>query len=181
MPARALLKAMGIPWKPTPSYRFIRRGEEEFWRMWPEAFRHGVVEVLLGDPNKGLLSHCYNKLKHGPQMIVASPAASLRTRGHPDDHVDSFCSRMPGRLPRILNRGSRLQEAAGEEVPGFRVAPFLLIDSVAMEGILRGMLLPTVAALRYGLAIVLAYDYGVSLPRMSKAEYEDLGLPRKES
>lgn len=90
--------------------------------MLPTTVRQ-LVDVL-GGRNSDLLASCYNKMKHGPQMVFADPVEVANARGHPHELVDeSFEPSI-----RLLLKGSRTQETAEEVKTSTRIAPFLYGD-----------------------------------------------------
>ena len=81
------------------------------------------------------ISASYNKLKHGPQMVVMDPIAVATTRRGfaPADVGDTDVLR--GDSVRLLFDGARTQEEPGELEEGNRVAPFLIHDAAALTDV----------------------------------------------
>ena len=120
-PDAGLPAQFGIPWKRNPSVRLVPRVLWKQWDMLPHALR-STIGALIGR-NSGLLTSCYNKLKHGPQLILADPIRIAKARGHLKGIED-----LPGPTLRLLLDGSRTQETQEEFESGHRVSPFLVED-----------------------------------------------------
>ncbi len=121
--ARDIPVLFGIRWKPHPSIKLVSKDELEFWTSLP-----GVLlkhEEILTDPNTQMATACYNKLKHGPQLIVDKPKDAARRMSRPQPELQV----MPEtELLRILTDGARTEMTREELARSQHVAPFLLDD-----------------------------------------------------
>lgn len=123
VPDPKLPALFGIPWKRHPSVYSVRPNQRKWWDMLPATLRQ-LIDVL-GGRNSDLLASCYNKMKHGPQMVFADPTDVAGARGHPQ-------ALPTGRIEpsiRLLLKGARTQETNEEFDKSTRVAPFLYGDS----------------------------------------------------
>ena len=121
VPDAALPAVFGIPWKRTPSVKDVPRSQRRQWDVLPRALRE-LLRVSLGS-NGELLASCYNKMKHGPQLIFCDPTETARRRGHREELIDNASPTI-----RLLLDGSRTQETQEESARSERVSPFLYGD-----------------------------------------------------
>ena len=89
------------------------------------------VVSFLGAEGSPFLTASYNKLKHGPQMVVANIRDVVAKRGVEADVITTMFPQ--GDYIRILFDGSRTQEEKEDITGGKRVAPFLLHDAEAIN------------------------------------------------
>jgi hypothetical protein len=129
-----LLQALGIPWKHFPSVKLVPREFSQAWEALPEHTK----ELLrpLADKKSLFLTTSYNKLKHGPQMVVMNPfRRAIEQRGITEIPLET--RELTDRLHvRLLFDGARTQELPGELEDGKRVAPFLFDQPDLLEGML---------------------------------------------
>jgi hypothetical protein len=116
----------GIPWNRFPSVRVIPPEHRKVWDMLPFTFRE-ILRPL--STNGEVLASCYNKLKHGPQLIIANPLEVAQSRGHPPSQISAPGGFLLTPTIRLLLYGSRTQETPEESAASTRVAPFLLDDT----------------------------------------------------
>lgn len=113
---------LGINWKKHPSVKLVPPEMRPFWDAMGSYVR-GTIQPLI-DPKGQLLSSTYNKIKHGPQLIVMSIGESALRRGHNSSSVES----LDRSGIRLLLDGSRVQETPEELEDSVRCAPFLVDD-----------------------------------------------------
>jgi hypothetical protein len=114
-------RLLGIPWKPNPSVRLVPREHRENWTVLPDLIRQSISAIT--DRNDEAMTACFNKLKHGPQLVVDDARQAALRRGHSQSNVE----RLPkGERLRLLMAGSRCEMWAEEIDKGKLVAPFLL-------------------------------------------------------
>ncbi|EKS9883922.1 hypothetical protein BTK96_000826 [Burkholderia pyrrocinia] len=124
----ALPGSFGIAWKRNPSVKLIPKNVLPIWQNLAHFIRDGITPLL--DSRGSLLAACYNKIKHGPQVVVCSPLDIARSRGlevRPDDLPLKNLS------IRLLLKGSRVQETDEEQEAAERIAPFLFDDADNMR------------------------------------------------
>jgi hypothetical protein len=128
-----ILKFIGIPWDCHPSVKLVRREERGNWERLP--WLVGEQLRALGARSNLLLAASYNKLKHGPQMVVMDPIAVATTRRGFTPAEVGETDILRGDFVRLLFDGARTQEEPGELEKGNRVAPFLIHDAAALTDV----------------------------------------------
>ena len=120
---RDLPQLFGIRLHPHPSVKLVPKSETLSRRMLPRIIAENL-EVLT-DFRSAMSSACYNKLKHGPQLIVDKPSAAAMRMGHSAEEYHAFRDL---ELIRLLLCGSKVSITEEEIANGERSAPFLLDD-----------------------------------------------------
>ncbi|WP_459575126.1 hypothetical protein [Cupriavidus sp. 8B] len=120
--------SFGIAWKRNPSVKLIPRDVLPLWQNLARFIKEGVTPLL--DPRGSLLAACYNKIKHGPQIIVCDPFEIAKIRGLAADPKDLMLNNLSIRL---LLRGSRVQETNEELEEAERISPFIFDDADNMR------------------------------------------------
>lgn len=119
LPAR-----IGIEWKRNPSVKLVPSELRPMWDELPKLIR-GVIQPLTtgrGD----LLAACYNKAKHGPQLVVSRPIEGALSRG---STLEKLASEQANTMSvRLLMDGARTQETDEEASNNIRIAPFIIND-----------------------------------------------------
>lgn len=129
-----MLHALGIPWKEVPSVKLVPKDQIPLWKALP----HLSKEMLrtLADRKSILLATSYNKLKHGPQMVVMSPyQRAVEQRGLPET-PESARGQIDVLHVRLLFDGARTQETQSDLDESTRVAPFLIHQPDVIEGVM---------------------------------------------
>lgn len=132
-----VLRTLGIHWKPVPSVKAVPTGWWSEWKQLPI----GTEELVkhIGNKKNELLTAFYNKIKHGPQMVVSNVQdVAIAKRGLPED---ARLRLPPGEYVRALMDGSRTQEHI-DEIEGRRVAPFLIHDPYFVEKLFYDSMVP---------------------------------------
>ena len=119
-----LPKVFGIPWKPHPSVKFVSKDMLPFWNKLGEYMRESIRPLV--NSKGALLAACYNKIKHGPQILVMPISDAAERRGFPAVNVVATNS---DPTVRLLLNGSRTQESDDEFDSQTRTAPFLPLDA----------------------------------------------------
>jgi len=119
-----LPKAFGIPWKPHPSVKLVPKDWLPYWTRLGEYMRESIRPLV--NTKGALLASCYNKIKHGPQIIVMPLSVGVERRGFSYEYLASTNTQPTLRL--LLN-GARTQESDDEFENECRAAPFLPLDS----------------------------------------------------
>jgi hypothetical protein len=114
----------GIEWKKHPSVKVAPPKVRSFWDQLPFYIREFITP--LTEDRGAMLAACYNKVKHGPQLVVSSPAEGALARGQPINVVQKEV--LNELSVRLLMDGGRTQETAEEVTKSIRVAPFLIDD-----------------------------------------------------
>lgn len=117
----ALLECLGIPWKAFPSVKLVPRESIEEWTTLPKAA--SALVNFLAYNNHSLLTKSYNKLKHGPQLVIAKLSDAIVARGQ-----DASNFPRDKEFVRLLFSGDRTQESEHELASGNSVAPFFADD-----------------------------------------------------
>jgi hypothetical protein len=71
-----ILWMLGLPWKDVPSIKTARGDELQFWRKLPGAISALVSQ--LGNTGTDSMGALFNKIKHGPQMVVVNLIETFR-------------------------------------------------------------------------------------------------------
>lgn len=137
-----LPRAIGIPWNRHPSTKLVPNRERHQWDQLPHLVRE-VIRPLV-EPKGELLTACYNKIKHGPQLVVDDMGRAAAARGHGSEQAMSFAGT---RSIRLLLHGGRTQETPDEFAVGVRVAPFLIPDVANVRRLYFQQLVHTTNAL----------------------------------
>lgn len=117
----ALPAQFGMNWKRNPSVKLVPKKYMPAWERLPHNLR-GSLEPLVA--RKGArLAACYNKIKHGPQLIVMSPATAARRRG-----IEEVEPVLEEPMLRLLLDGARTQESEAEFVERLWKSPFLPLE-----------------------------------------------------
>jgi hypothetical protein len=119
-----LPNAIGIEWKRFPSVKLVPKEIQPLWDKLPSLVREVMAPLTTGRGD--LLAACYNKAKHGPQLVVSRPNEALSSRGLSVDDMSSVQSN--AMTVRLLMDGARTQETQEEVQSGTRIAPFLVDD-----------------------------------------------------
>jgi len=124
-----LLPAVGIPWRntPYPSVRVVPSKDRPSWDALPEFAEFALG--FLGSLSRDLLARSYNKIKHGPQLVIANIKDCAERRGLTPPKVGT------GPHVRVLFSGARVMETPGEFSNENPVAPFLLDDPDDLENL----------------------------------------------
>jgi hypothetical protein len=129
----------------------VARDKQAEWLKLPALASHLFDSIR--DQKASLLSISYNKLKHGPQFIVADPIVSATRRGHSPEQSDrEFMNHC---YVRVLHQGARTQEEDREFQGGRRAAPFL----VGKPEILRKLLFGTMVFTANGMFILTDWKF----------------------
>lgn len=119
-----LPRIFGVNWKRHPSVKLVPKDQRPVWDRLGYYMRGGLEPLL--DPKGALLASCYNKIKHGPQLVVMSPLSATLNRGF---RVDSESRTESEATIRLLLSGARTQETPEEQRDNVRIAPFLVLDA----------------------------------------------------
>ena len=119
-----LPRIFGVNWKKHPSVKLVPRDQRPIWDRMGYYIR-SYLDPLV-NPKGELLASCHNKIKHGPQLVVMSPAPAASGRGLVIDANDGPLSET---TIRLLLRGARTQETLEEAEHNVRIAPFLPLDA----------------------------------------------------
>lgn len=119
-----LPQQFGIAWKRNPSVKLIPKKLLPFWNTLGNFLRECLLPLV--NPKGALLAACYNKMKHGPQISIASATNAAKSRGVSEEALEGHGSAVSIRL---LLRGARTQETDEEFRDQVRAAPFLPLDA----------------------------------------------------
>lgn len=122
----------GINWKKNPSVKLVTRDQLEFWNNLGSHIRESLNPLL--DPKNDLIASCYNKIKHGPQIIIDNLQNSAISRGYSDDQIKNLD--LDKKTIRFLLDGARTQDTDEEQASSKRCAPFLISDTENIQQIL---------------------------------------------
>lgn len=115
---------LGIEWKRDPSVKLVPPKLRPVWDRLPNIIRETIRPLTTS--GGALLAACYNKVKHGPQLVVTRPIEAVLSRGHTIDNIES--EQASALSVRLLMDGARTQENSEEVTKNIRVAPFLIDD-----------------------------------------------------
>ena len=133
-----IVRWLGIPWKHNPSVKMVPRSGLDQWHRLPNTI--GDLRRMLSE-NSQLIVSCYNKLKHGPQLVISSVRDALLARGDKNGHrlADT-------KYVRLLFDGAKT-ENGGE----LHVAPFLFHQPYCVNAVFHQCVWP-LAVTYWGLA-----------------------------
>jgi hypothetical protein len=131
------LQMMGLNWKKTPSVKIARSESElSFWRKLPDVINN--LLLFLSDTSTLHISLAYNKIKHGPQLVMTDLIKHFSSlSGNKSDLAN--LSSLNGSLSerglgpetlRVLFEGSRTKRKDPTDPP---VSLFLEDDTAAIE------------------------------------------------
>jgi hypothetical protein len=109
------LRMIGLSWKQVPSVQIARGGELVIWKKLPAALKALVSQ--LADRSTGGLSALFNKIKHGPQVVVVDLLHAFSKipgwTGH-DRLAESFrAAEIGGETLRVLLDGANTKSSSG--------------------------------------------------------------------
>jgi hypothetical protein len=129
-PDEELPQRLGIPWKKHPNSRLAPTpSARQIWPHLPRMLRDTIVPMT--DEKGALVAASYNKIKHGPQLVVEPWLCAAQKRGLEGPELSAHGA--TDLALRILLDGARTQETEEERDASIRVAPFLLDDSRVIE------------------------------------------------
>lgn len=174
LPAESILQWLGLPWKREPSVKLVPRTDRDVWHNLAPCTSD--LMSFLGPEGSPFLTASYNKLKHGPQMVVANLGDVVAKRQVESDVIAAMFPQ--GNYIRILFDGSRTQEVEADMTDNKRVAPFLLHDSDAINGQFYEKMLPAAVwmhqisywLLRTVLRITPEYDFDPAIKSILNEE-----------
>jgi hypothetical protein len=122
----AALQLLGLPWKKVPSVKVAKGEELRFWERLPKTLEE-VLTVLSSDASRSV-RFSYNKIKHGPQLVVDDLSSFNRRLGVDAAIIAAIeaslqARRMTPATLRILFKGATTSRTATEPGP-----PTLWID-----------------------------------------------------
>ena len=129
---------LGYKWRPVPSVKLIPRGHKQVWKNLPGEFRR-IASSFCDETQISRITAAYNKLKHGPQIVVQNPIARAR-RFSSSPNLES---QLAGYRAfdktgiRLLFRGAKTRRESDDSGLG-SVAPFLLDDEEAVKKLFFG-------------------------------------------
>ena len=128
---------LGYKWRDVPSVRLIPKRHIGVWRQLPGELRR-IASSFHVDREVPRVSAAYNKLKHGPQLVIQNPIDRARRFGLSPE-VDAQLARLdsldkPG--VRLLFAGAKTQPSSSEENVG-SIAPFLIDHEGAVKNFLQ--------------------------------------------
>ena len=123
---------LGYQWRKKPSVNLVPEQATEFWAHLPNEL-HRVCSELTS-PVSESASSVFNKIKHGPQLVIQGPhdRAKLRWRELPNKNLPTT-DLMSRNTVRVMLGGERTQERPKEYESGKRVAPFLIHDPQVID------------------------------------------------
>lgn len=143
LPDAEVLRQLGILWTRQPLVQMAAPKLRHEWESLPKVVRD--LLTILADPKGSLLTSCFNKIKHGPQVgHMDMRQVALERRRHDSRQKHRFPT---GPHLRILLHGTRTQERQEEVAAGERVAPFLVHHPHCVEELFFGVILHSALAL----------------------------------
>ena len=124
---------LGYKWKAIPSVKLLPRRHLQVWRNLPGEFRR-IASSFYDQSQTTRITAAYNKLKHGPQLVIQNPIDRARRFGSSPDLAAQLeryrALDKPG--VRLLFDGARTQREQGDVGKG-SIAPFLIDDEGAVR------------------------------------------------
>ena len=120
-------------WRAVPSVRLIPKRNIQFWRDLPDHLR-GIASSFYDETHIPRITAAYNKLKHGPQLVLQNPIDRARRFGGSLDLAAQLARCRAYDKPgiRLLFGGARTRREPGDGGVG-SIAPFLIDDERAVK------------------------------------------------
>ena len=126
---------LGYKWRGVPSVKLVPNSHIEIWRNLPEELRR-IVSLFHDEKQNPRVTSAYNKLKHGPQLVIQNPINRARCFGVSPEFAAELARYKSYDKPgvRLLFEGARTQQ---KPVDGTvkSIAPFLIDDKEAVNKI----------------------------------------------
>jgi hypothetical protein len=133
IPERDLPTLLGVPWSRTPSVKLVPKQYKLAWHSLPAMIADHVS--VLTDSRSELTTTYFNKLKHGPQLVIQNPRRVAESMNIAEADLASTPDR---NMIRLLFHGSRTTISHAELSENKRTAPFLLDDGDNARALLHG-------------------------------------------
>ena len=119
---------LGYKWKAVPSVKLIPKKQIQVWKNLPGEIRR-IASSFCDEKHTPRITAAYNKLKHGPQLVLQNPIDRARQFGR-SFNLDALLAAYrafdkPG--IRLLFAGAKTRREQGDSGVG-SVAPFLIDD-----------------------------------------------------
>ncbi|MDE0105525.1 MAG: hypothetical protein OXN89_24370 [Bryobacterales bacterium] len=125
-------------WRVVPSVKLIPKRHIQVWRNLPDEFRR-ISSSFHSESQIPRITAAYNKLKHGPQLVIQNPMDRARQFGKSPDSAAELARFRALDKPsvRLLFAGART--CSGPKDSDARsVAPFLIDDEGAVRKLFFG-------------------------------------------
>lgn len=124
---------LGYKWRLVPSVKLIPKQHIEVWHNLPEELRR-IAGCFLDKSQIPLITAVYNKLKHGPQLIIQNPVERVKKYGNTSDVVEQLAryKSLDKNSVRLLFSGSTTQPDLKDGGKS-SIAPFLVDDKNAVN------------------------------------------------
>ena len=130
---------LGYKWRPVPSVKLIPKQHIQVWTNLPREFRR-IASSFYDETHVPRITAAYNKLKHGPQLILQNPIDRARRFGSSsnlDTQLAGYRAFDKTGI-RLLFAGAKTRREPSDSGVG-SVAPFLIDD----EGAVRKLVFDT--------------------------------------
>ena len=126
---------LGYKWRAVPSAKLIPKRHIEVWKRLPDEFRR-IAGSFYDERHIPRITAAYNKLKHGPQLIVQNPVDRARRFAITPDLATQLARYDSLDKPgvRLLFAGARTRRGPTDG-DARSVAPFLIDDEGAVNKI----------------------------------------------
>ena len=124
---------LGYKWKAVPSVKLIPKKQIQVWKNLPGELRR-IASSFYDEKHIPRITAAYNKLKHGPQLILQNPIDRARQFGR-SPNLDALLAAYRAFDKtgiRLLFAGAKTRREPGDTRVG-SVAPFLIDDEVAVR------------------------------------------------
>lgn len=117
---------LGYRWRPVPSVKLIPKRHIAVWDALPEEFRRIAIS-FYDEAYNPRIAAAYNKLKHGPQIVVQNPVERAKCYGSSPDLSGELARYDAIDKPsvRLLFAGARTRYGLTDSAPK-SAAPFLI-------------------------------------------------------
>ena len=124
---------LGYKWKAVPSVKLIPRNQIQVWKNLPGELRR-IASSFYDENHTPRITAAYNKLKHGPQLILQNPIDRARQFGRSPNLDALVAAYRPFDKTgiRLLFAGAKTRREPGDSGVG-SVAPFLIDDKTAVS------------------------------------------------
>lgn len=137
---RRCLELMGLPWSQVPAAKLAKGDELIFWSKLPKGIE--TVTSLFAHSAATALTKTFNKIKHGPQLVVVDLPGFFGSAGLPEQDVQAMREelRQKNLRPetiRVLFSGAKVSSTGDNRQHSWM---FLEDDVSDMEALLYGVL-----------------------------------------
>ena len=159
---------LGYRWKADPSVKLVPRRHTQFWKNLPNELKR-IADSFYDDRHVPRVMAAYNKIKHGPQLVVQNPVDRAKRFSNLSDVASELARNDSFDKPavRLLFDGASTSPESTDG-SGRSPAPFLVDDARMVNRIFFDTMVPQAT----GLSILV--NMHIALYRKTRAIFGDL-------